>query len=575
MRLMIGNGISWVLMIRVNINKENGVYQITKQTVSSSILDLIRTIPVCTGLGVRSDVKDVEEFYSDLSGEKVEMKGYIALDALAVVSGWKMQARSMTCMGIQILGTLLNKCVSTGDEKWGVEWTKIPDSLQVYAIGDIRFGHMAYCILAGILLKDVFPDPELICSFLGCFQFEATAWFSEILLDSIRDLEVDSDVAKAAVDRRTLISSLRGRTPSGAVTVGTPRRAWIWSRLLGEWPSTTRGGCRYLHQARLKVLDQVKVIKIQNITWSLSVTLPEIAEKEELYAALGVKLDTPLNWSPAVPNGGMKLARLNTLLPIVLEFDPRTTLGSAISRKCIDLGIYQRFGMYEWARLNPALVDRFLKRMTTDNVFRERYESYYDPIRLIYWRSTDREPLMIPVLEDSLNAKSDALIAHEYAELVKARELVAAREKRWKELCEARDWNNMVIRGGWRQALSNLPSWKPKTRRGKKRPRSSCVVQSIRTQPMRETVVSEPAPGPSKEDPHAGEMVESEAKDSGDEVLLCDEDEGAAAPQRSKRRKKQGGSARILRTYDEMIEAENVLFSDEYELELFDNSDKL
>ena len=70
-RLMIGNGISWVLMIRVNINKENGVYQITKQTVSSSILDLIRTIPVCTGLGVRSDVKDVEKFYSDLSGEKV------------------------------------------------------------------------------------------------------------------------------------------------------------------------------------------------------------------------------------------------------------------------------------------------------------------------------------------------------------------------------------------------------------------------------------------------------------------------------------------------------------------------
>ena len=90
---------------------------------------------------------------------------------------------------------------------------------------------------------------------------------------------------------------------------------------------------------------------------------------------------------------------------------------------------------------------------------------------------------------------------------------------------------------------------------------------------MRASVVSEP--GPSKEGLHAGEMMDSGAKDSGDEFLLCDEDEGAAAPQRSKRRKKQGGSAGILRTYDEMIEAENVLFSDEYELELFDNSDKL
>ena len=128
----------------------------------------------------------------------------------------------------------------------------------------------------------------------------------------------------------------------------------------------THGGCRYLHQARMEVLDQVRVIKIQNIMWSVSVTLTEITEKEELYAVLGVRLDVPLNWNPAMPNGGMKLVHLSMLTPSQLEFFPRTLLGSSIVRKRVTLGIYHRFRVFEWTRLNPGLIDRFRRRMGID-----------------------------------------------------------------------------------------------------------------------------------------------------------------------------------------------------------------
>ena len=64
----------------------------------------------------------IEEFYSILSGETVELNGFVDLSAMAAAAGYQFRARNMTAIGVQILGTVLNKTVSTGDNTWGVTW---------------------------------------------------------------------------------------------------------------------------------------------------------------------------------------------------------------------------------------------------------------------------------------------------------------------------------------------------------------------------------------------------------------------------------------------------------------------
>ena len=81
--------------------------------------------------------------------------------------------------GVQILGTVLNKTVSTGDDSWGVPWNELPPSLQVYGIGDIRFGFICYNVLAGILARDLFPEPEIVCKTLKTEQRGAISWILE------------------------------------------------------------------------------------------------------------------------------------------------------------------------------------------------------------------------------------------------------------------------------------------------------------------------------------------------------------------------------------------------------------
>ena len=63
-------------------------------------------------MGVRSDVVWIEEFYSILSSKNVELNGFIDLSAMAAAAGYKFRARNMTSMGVQVLGTVLNKTVS-------------------------------------------------------------------------------------------------------------------------------------------------------------------------------------------------------------------------------------------------------------------------------------------------------------------------------------------------------------------------------------------------------------------------------------------------------------------------------
>ena len=153
-KIMFGNGISWTCLISLDLKMtEQADYVLEKMVVQKGILELLRDLPVSSGLAIRRDVGGVEEFYSLISGSELRLeRGFIDLMSLAILAGYKFH-KNMTAMGVQVTGTILNKTVSTGDNLWGIRWEMIPASLQCYALGDIRFGFITYNVLAGLLLN--------------------------------------------------------------------------------------------------------------------------------------------------------------------------------------------------------------------------------------------------------------------------------------------------------------------------------------------------------------------------------------------------------------------------------------
>ena len=188
---MFGDGLTWTGIISLPYKRDkNRDYLISRIEVQPRLLEVLKDLPVCTGVGVRRDVVGIEEFYSILSGKTVELNGFVNLSAMAAAAGYKFRARNMTAMGVQILGTIHNKTVSTGDDSWGVPWNELPPSLQVYGIGDIRFGFICYNVLAGIMIRDLFPEPEKVCKTLKTEQRGAVSWVLEWISKSLEGVEL-------------------------------------------------------------------------------------------------------------------------------------------------------------------------------------------------------------------------------------------------------------------------------------------------------------------------------------------------------------------------------------------------
>ena len=97
-RIMIGDGISWCLMITIQAEPkiiDNGAgrkvqtHMIKKFKMQPEIIELVRSLPLVTGVGIKNDVKIIENHYSLYVWEKVEMAGFLELGSLLVLAGWR------------------------------------------------------------------------------------------------------------------------------------------------------------------------------------------------------------------------------------------------------------------------------------------------------------------------------------------------------------------------------------------------------------------------------------------------------------------------------------------------------
>ena len=60
-KVMIGDGVTFVLIISLELQRNKaGEYLIERMHVQEEVLDFLKQIPVCVGLGVASDITDVQ-----------------------------------------------------------------------------------------------------------------------------------------------------------------------------------------------------------------------------------------------------------------------------------------------------------------------------------------------------------------------------------------------------------------------------------------------------------------------------------------------------------------------------------
>ena len=581
-KIMFGNGISWTCLISLDLKRnKRKEYVLERMTVQPELLEFLRDLPVSAGLAVQRDVRGVEEFYSLISGEDVRLeRGFLDLTSLAILAGYKFQSRNMTAMGVQVIGTLLNKNVSTGDDWWGERWQLIPESLKCYALGDIQFGFMTYNILAGLLLRDVFPDPEVLCKYMKCDQKSASDWFLEFLLVSLEGVEYHQKAEEEAGTREEMILSLRYRDEREKLFEFSPPFIRLWTKILGRWPAPTSGGCRYLLEAREWFLVQAQVLAEAGYTWSKEMKLNAPDKDEKEYARFGLDPEDleRQDWSKPVESlRGFE--RPSGLRIPLLVLDMEKVKSKEIGETCTQIGRCQRWSLLEWARMNPRELVKFFMRMERNVGFQQFYGGLYDAMRLCYRRMVDKKAPVVEVTEKRLRSAVLQSLEEESEGLRKCEEELRVRKKRVERLTKlSEDWE-YEERTRWREEAP-LPS--SKARSGVKRKKSSKPGKQkrMKMKSVREAAAgsrvgepvglspSQPSPGSSRGRSGFGESISGPLlEDGAEEVVILEEDDDVfleAEEEHSVRvasPKRRSAALQFSRkvverapTYDEMIE---------------------
>ena len=90
--------------------------------------------------------------------------------------------------------------------------------------------------------------------------------------------------------------SLRFRTKSGSLSDKTPDRVEIVVQLVGDWPTISFGGCRYLHQARYWFTRQYQLLSNLSEAEGMSLFNEQLSTGATRYLTFGIPDLELVNW---------------------------------------------------------------------------------------------------------------------------------------------------------------------------------------------------------------------------------------------------------------------------------------
>ena len=464
-KILIGNGLDHLLVISWPAEMiKYGSYKIWPHCPQKKIIDFLANLGTVTGLNIRMDVSSIEKQYSDFSPDyPLKMGSWLDLTTLAAAAGIRLEAINMVAMSYGVLGGMLDKISSRADGLWCLPWDELPLEFKNYALGDSKFGHMAYNVLIGILLNDIFPDREALGFLWNKDDLFMGSIFCKWVKWALENSEMDPRIHPDS--RAELLFAIKPRQQSSTGKwrwLPTSNRVMEMAKLLGNWPTLTFGGPAWLHQVRFHLITQVDILmKSSSFTGFSCVYYQDgkLIEKAKRYLTF-CQPPATFDQHSTAPYKGLHYYKY--LAFAAVDIDPKTvTAGDLIKVASVQTRSY-RYCVLEFARLNPQRIKPLLARLEKKGDIRKEFwlqhNSLYEELRLMHiriydvCRSDKVPPIEIDWIEEQIDTRQENLLSQEYALLHEAQRVADLRRARVEALIKLAS-NPLIPRAGMANLL--------------------------------------------------------------------------------------------------------------------------
>ena len=250
-RIIIGNGLTWMVSIRFPWGPETVEGYLSKRIVFRPVAKNVKEVleqlwkdRMVVGAGIIADIKSLSEMLRKVYGLNVQMPVPVEMSALALAAGYRFPRVNLFFLQLILTGGVHNKLVSCSDNSWGYPWDELDKEFRLYLLADVRHGYECFTVLITLIINHMFPDPVQICEFLSLNQERAFEYLVRLTCATLANKEFNHQNYVAAQTRKELVTSLRA---SGQHSLGPPQELVWFSYLIPPWPTLPYGGARDFH----------------------------------------------------------------------------------------------------------------------------------------------------------------------------------------------------------------------------------------------------------------------------------------------------------------------------------------
>ena len=462
-RLLFGNGSTWIGSLKLNFTEVmidgRRHFKLSLGTLSSAMIKLLEKLPLFCGHDAVDSRDLFESTLNQMYRVKIKLPYAMELKNLALLAGWRERFMDMSTMALVLTGEVISHVTDNADQCWTQEYQSLPNEFQAYAIAVVRHGFSSYLVLMGLIIRNLFPDPDIVCDVLELTQSSAISWITGFISTCLRESTPYHEAFSSAKTRVELVLSIRKWTYSSSTVKRMKREpeenVKILAALIPDWSAVPYGGARYLHSTRsdfVRRFELLKKVEYNHASVSPNLTKP-MTDQSKMNYLYGRGTTVTDVGEPT--NGEYGLLPNPQFADTICQLDPDVVSDGDLMHPQSQFNQNLIPALQEWARLHPQLISDLFQRLnklptTIPHHFWMARTRAYDSIRLIQLRVIDSS-LCVPAIDVIIRTRLQNVEVQETKTELKR--ILENQEKRVDVLMHKQSYLGSVPRTGIHQSV--------------------------------------------------------------------------------------------------------------------------